>query len=51
MGHAAAQMDETTSGTLAAQVPSDAAALMKFYQGFFRRQGSFPVWDRALVAG
>ena len=30
------------------QVPSDAAALLAFYQRHFRRQGSFPVLEREL---
>jgi hypothetical protein len=33
---------------LAAQSASDVAHLLRFYQGFFRRQGSFPVLERDL---
>ncbi len=32
----------------AAQVPSDAPELLKFYQRNFRRQGSFPILERQL---
>jgi hypothetical protein len=35
--------------TFAAQVPSDASHLFQFYQRHFRRQGSFPVYERTLV--
>jgi hypothetical protein len=38
--------DDITS--LAAQVPSDAPHLLRFYQTRFRRQGSFPVMERDL---
>ncbi len=34
--------------TFAAQAPSDAPVLMSFYERSFRRQGSFPVYERAL---
>ena len=33
---------------LAAQVPSDVPHLLMFYQSHFRRQGSFPVYERTL---
>jgi hypothetical protein len=33
----------------ATQVPSDAPALLSFYQRFFQRQGSFPVLERAVT--
>jgi hypothetical protein len=48
MGHAALRFDETGGGTLAAQVASDAAHLLHFYQRYFRRQGSFPVFECGL---
>lgn len=47
LGHAALQMEEDCD-CLAAQVPSDAAHLLRFYQHHFRRQGSFPVLERTL---
>ena len=34
--------------TFAAQVPSDAVALARFYKQYFRRQGSFPVFEKPL---
>lgn len=50
MGHASFQFEEAGGGNtaLAAQVPSDAAHLVRFYQSFFRKQGSFPIFERAL---
>ena len=33
---------------IAAQVPSDAPALRAWYDRFFQRQGSFPIWSRPL---
>jgi hypothetical protein len=35
-------------GTLAAQVASDVPFLLQFYQSHFRRQGSFPAYERKL---
>jgi hypothetical protein len=48
LGHATRALDETDVGTLAAQVPSDAPHLVRFYKQYFRRQGSFPVFEREL---
>jgi hypothetical protein len=48
LGHATFRLRSTTIDTLAAQVPSDAPHLLRFYQQYFRRQGSFPVFERAL---
>ncbi len=48
MGHAAALLDGTSAHGVAAQVPSDQPHLLRFYQGHFRRQGSFPVFEREL---
>lgn len=48
MGHAAFRLRETDMETLAAQVPSDVPHLLRFYQQHFRRQGSFPVFEKAL---
>lgn len=49
IGEAAGRVsDNDTMNGLAAQVPSDAPALVGFYQKFFRRQGSFPVHERRL---
>jgi hypothetical protein len=45
MGHAALRLHKTEAGTLAAQVPSDVPHLLRFYQQYFRLQGSFPVFE------
>jgi hypothetical protein len=49
MGHAARLLDASDLATLAAQVPSDVPHLARFYQQYFRRQGSFPVFERRLA--
>jgi hypothetical protein len=43
------RLQETEASALAAQVPSDAPHLLRFYKQFFRRQGSFPVFERSLA--
>lgn len=49
MGHAAYRLRETDDvESLAAQVPSDAEGLSRFYARNFKRQGSFPVFERVL---
>jgi hypothetical protein len=48
MAHAAFRLANTDIATLAAQVPSDVPHLYRFYEDHFRRQGSFPVFERAL---
>lgn len=48
LGQAAVRLDATDVETIAAQVPSDAAPLVRFYKQYFRRQGSFPVYERTL---
>lgn len=48
LGHAAFRLEEETIAWLGAQVPSDVPHLLRFYQHHFRRQGSFPVFERAL---
>jgi hypothetical protein len=49
VAHAASQLQESDDiAALAAQVPSDAPYLLRFYQTRFRRQGSFPVLERNL---
>jgi hypothetical protein len=48
LGYAAAKLGTTSPETLAGQVPSDAPHLLRFYQQYFRRQGSFPVFEREL---
>jgi hypothetical protein len=48
IGHAAFRLHQTDVETLAAQAPSDAPHLLRFYQHHFRKQGSFPVFERIL---
>jgi hypothetical protein len=49
MGYAAYRLRDTDDlDALAGQVPSDATYLQAFYQRNFRRQGSFPVFEREL---
>jgi hypothetical protein len=48
MGVAATRLEKSDTGALAAQVPSDVPHLLRFYQQYFRRQGSFPVYERML---
>jgi hypothetical protein len=48
LGHASFEFEDAGGGNLAAQVPSDAPQLLRFYQSYFRRQGSFPIFERAL---
>jgi len=51
MGNAAYRLRETDDiEGLAGQVPSDASALLRFYERNFRRQGSFPVYERDLTS-
>jgi hypothetical protein len=40
--------DSDDISAFAAQVPSDVPHLLQFYQRVFRRQGSFPVFERSL---
>ena len=48
-GHAVSVMEAQASAeALAAQAPSDAPRLLQFYERYFQRQGSFPVFERAL---
>jgi hypothetical protein len=51
MGHAALRLNRTEAETLAAQVPSDVPHLYRFYQQYFQKQGSFPIFERELVEG
>jgi hypothetical protein len=48
LGYAAIKMEETDVSSFAAQAPSDAPHLMRFYNQYFRRQGSFPIFERSL---
>jgi hypothetical protein len=48
LGQAARRLETTEVETLAAQAPSDVPQLLRFYKQYFRRQGSFPVYERTL---
>jgi hypothetical protein len=49
LSHASLQLhDDDGIEAFAAQVPSDVPHLLKFYQRIFRKQGSFPVFERHL---
>jgi hypothetical protein len=48
LGAAATRLETTDLDTIAAQSPSDVPHLLKFYETYFRRQGSFPVYQRML---
>jgi hypothetical protein len=48
LGYAAMRYQEGDVDCLAAQVPSDATHLHRFYKQYFRQQGSFPIFERAL---
>jgi hypothetical protein len=48
LAHATIRAQDGHVETLATQVSSDAAHLLRFYMHVFRRQGSFPVYERDL---
>jgi hypothetical protein len=48
LGRAVLRLEETDLDCLAAQVPSDAPSLVRFYKHYFRPQGSFPNFEREL---
>jgi hypothetical protein len=45
------RMESNTFDMLAAQVPSDAPHLLGFYERYFQRQGSFPIFEREVGTG
>ena len=45
------RMESNSFEYLAAQVPSDAPHLVAFYERYFQKRGSFPVFERAVGAG
>ena len=50
LGQACSRLrDNDELESLAAQAPSDAPALLDFYSRNFRRQGSFPIFERELT--
>jgi hypothetical protein len=48
MAESSSRLHDSDAEALAAQVPSDVPHLLRFYQQYFRRQGSFPVYERDL---
>jgi hypothetical protein len=48
LSYATQKLETTPIETFAAQAPSDAPHLTRFYKSLFRRQGSFPVFERDL---
>jgi hypothetical protein len=48
LGYASFRLHSTKVEALAAQAPSDAAHLMRFYKQYFREQGRFPIFERTL---
>jgi hypothetical protein len=49
LAHAVALLEQQGGiEVLAAQVPSDVPYLVPFYDRYFRRQGSFPIFERSL---
>jgi hypothetical protein len=48
LGHATFLLQNSELETLCAQVTSDATQLVRFYKQYFRRQGSFPLYEREL---
>ena len=50
LSYVTARLEDGSIDTIAAQVPSDARHLLSFYQRYFRKQGSFPVYERSLIS-
>jgi hypothetical protein len=48
LGYASTLVHDVDVETFAAQVPSDAPHLVRFYKSLFRRQGGFPIFEREL---
>jgi hypothetical protein len=48
LAYATMRLYDTDVETLAAQAPSDAPHLLRFYSQTFQRQGSFPVFEKEL---
>jgi hypothetical protein len=49
LGHAAFRLADTDVESVGAQVPSDVPHLARFYKQYFRKQGSFPIYERELT--
>ncbi len=48
LGYAGHKLQDSEVETFAAQAPSDADHLLRFYKQYFQRQGSFPILERTL---
>lgn len=48
LGYAAYRLQDTEVETFAAQAPSDAGHVLRFYNQYFQRQASFPILERTL---
>lgn len=48
LSYVLSKLQDETIDTLAAQAPSDSKHLLGFYQRYFRKQGAFPIYERAL---
>jgi len=48
MGYATFQSPRNHGRDVRGAVPSDVPHLVRFYKQHFRRQGSFPIFERAL---
>jgi hypothetical protein len=48
LGYAAQALGDTDVATVAAQVSSAVPHLLRFYERYFRKQGSFPIFERDL---
>jgi hypothetical protein len=46
LGYASYRLQDTDVETFAAQVPSDAGHLLRFYKQYFQRQASFPLLEK-----
>lgn len=49
LSYAINRLQDESTEMLAAQAPSDARHLLGFYQRHFRKQGSFPIYERDLT--
>ena len=48
LSYASQSLGDTDISTVGAQVSSRVPHLLKFYERYFRKQGSFPVFEREL---
>jgi len=48
LGYATQRLTAADASVLAAQVPTTAPHLLRFYERYFRKQGSFPIYERML---